>query len=187
MKVQDEELARYIVSLAPEAGVPPAVALAHAVAESNVTNVVGDLLLYQRPGYMDAVRKQHRGNPGLATPEQWVSYGPFQLQARWFLRQGEVPRDLGDRRVSVPRALAFIASKLKKYGDEEQARIAYVCGSLDCSRDKKKTIVTRYARARAVANAWLNGDGGGETEPAPSPRGLLLGGAILLALAASKD
>lgn len=155
--VIDAALAAYIVEEARSQGLDAEVALAFAIAETGVANTIGDQQLYQRRGYMDAVRQQHPRNPDIDKPEQWVSYGPFQLQARWFIREGERPSLLLDEKVSVPRAIRHIRGLLHRYkGDVDDARLAYVCGTPEnCTDEKRKLVLRRYREAEQKAARWL--------------------------------
>lgn len=180
--MSDQQLAAQIVQEAVRQGVDPAVALAFAIAESNVRNVVGDTKLYARGGYMDAVRREHPGHPDLAAPEGWVSYGPFQLQARWFLRDGERLADLKQSALTIPRAIAHIRKKLTQYDEDPvMARLAYVCGTPgNCSNEKHRRVVRRFDEAMRAAEMHL-----GETQLETSdvgggvPAHLLLAGALI--------
>jgi hypothetical protein len=141
-----QQLIALIVEEAQAQGLSPALALQFALAETSIRNVVGDTHLADRPGYMEKIREEHPENPYVGQPELWASYGPFQLQARWFVRGTEDPRVLLDPFVSVPRAITFIKRKLDQAGgDPALARALYVCGSLQaCSDDKLDKIAERW-------------------------------------------
>jgi hypothetical protein len=178
MNAEQMSLATTIVTEARAQGVEPEVALAFAIAESDLRNVVGDTALHTRPGYMDAVRKQH---PGVdARPEEWASYGPFQLQARWYVRDGEKPGVLRDPSVSIPRAVSAIKSLMARYGgDVEEARLAYVCGTPgNCSADKREQILDRLAAAEMQAQDFLLQTESFEKETPRAPSNVLLAGAL---------
>lgn len=174
------ELAGLIVDEARAQGVPPDVALAFAVAESNVANVVGDKQLYKRAGYMERVEKVHPTWRSYSSASDWVSYGPFQLQALWHLRPGEEPRDLVAVETSVPRAIAYIRRQLDKYGgDPDEARLAYVCGAPSvCSPEKRERILRRYAEAEIVARDFLQWSDD-EVDDDDVPENVLLAGAFV--------
>jgi hypothetical protein len=141
---------------AREHGVPEAVALAFADAESGLDpNAEGDTrwptsdggVRYRRfvlgnPDYAD--------NPDRDNAEAWHSYGLFQLHAAHHTPKGLRPRALLDPELNTRIALAKIARLIRHYGTPTQARIAYVCGSPDgCSAERRAEITERFHGALA--------------------------------------
>lgn len=183
------ELAMEIVEQARAMKVDPRVALAFAFAESDVENVVGDTELHKRPGYMQALRAEMPpGQPGLDEPEAWASYGPFQLQARWYVREGEHPHVLLEPSISIPRAIATIRNRLARAsGNEVAARVAYVCGHAgNCSPEKRQQIERRYLEADQKARRYLERPRGERffqdlfsQQPKTLPRAVLVAGMLL--------
>lgn len=176
MRVANDDIARLIVDESLAQGVEPEVALAFAIAESNVRNIPGDVQLFERPGYIEKVRRMW---PGLEhVPDRdWISYGPFQLQALWHMRPGETPRRLLELETNIPRGVRLISRLLNQWGDDEQARLAYVCGSpAGCkSAARREQILSRYRDAKQVAAAYLDSENLYEDEP---PKSVLLAGAL---------
>ena len=145
-------LAALIRAEAVRQGVEPMSALHVAAVESGFRNVIGD------KGRMQTKAKQlaARGvispaNRWLDDKSAWSSYGPMQLSAVWYTRGTEDPTRFADPRISVPVAVRVWKKRLQQSGanpmrptpgEQLEARIRYVCGSLNCS-DAKKAIITR--------------------------------------------
>lgn len=159
MKVTDRDLADDIVAEAMVLGVDPRVALAYAIAETNVRNIVSDRHLHRSPEYMAKVTARHPRWRQYSQARDWASYGPFALQALYHVSPGQHPSTLMNPAISAPKALANIAKLVAAYqGDSSEARIRYVCGQSDCSGQMREKILRRYRQARAVADRYLAGE-----------------------------
>lgn len=151
-----ERMRELVKHFARQAGVPVPVALAFAEVESNFApNREGDRDWPTRNGgalYRRMVRDaaHFASNPYRNDPDRWHAYGLFQLLAPYYTGPTESPLELLKPDVNAQRALKTIAALLLKYaGDDELARIHYVCGSLNCSDAKRAQILTRYRAAKA--------------------------------------
>lgn len=151
-----ERMRELITTLARTLGVPVPVALAFAEVESALNPArEGDLDWPTRNGgalYKRLVRDatHFAANPWRNDPSRWHAYGLFQLLAPYYTGPTEDPRALLVPEENARRALTTIASLLRRYnGDDEAARIHYVCGSQSCSDAKRAQILTRYREAKA--------------------------------------
>lgn len=117
-------------------GLLPRVALAFADEESGLRNLVGDM---------------HR-------PELKRAYGPFQLQARFHLREGEGPLTLLHLPTNVERGVETIKRALRvAEGDVLKARFMYVCGRQflrSCSSSKLLWIHSSWSRTWRRWRNW---------------------------------
>lgn len=74
-------------------------------------------------------------NPARDQPDQWHSYGLFQLLAPYHVRPLEHPRRLLDPHVNADRGCEAIAHLLlRTSGDVQRARFGYIGGGLDGER-----------------------------------------------------
>lgn len=114
---------------APRQEVPTPLVLAVADDESGLRNLVGDL---------------HRADPLKR------AYGPFQLQARFHLREGEQLSALLDLQTNVERGIAEVKRTLTLAGgDVLRARFIYVCGRRflqACSSKRLREIRASWTR-----------------------------------------
>jgi len=145
-----------IIDEANRQGVDPKVALAFAAAESNFQPGLvgdaswpfsGDISNHERHVLNNPVfdSSPYRTSPGL-----WVSYGIYQLLSPYQLQKYDAnadPRVLLDPEINIRIGISVIKNLLKKYGNVEDARIAYVCGSPGgCSESRSAEIVEKFKK-----------------------------------------
>lgn len=138
------EIRELIRAAARRNGVPERLALAIARAESGFNpRAAGDLKWWE-----DAARFERvvpKSNPFRTQRPLWHSYGLFQLLAPYHVVGPEDPRVLFDPGINADRGTAFLARLVKRYGDWDRVRLAYV-GGLALSADKQREILDRWHR-----------------------------------------
>jgi hypothetical protein len=144
-------------------GVNPKLALLFADLESRFNpDAVGDRdWPFRSDNWQRFVRDNPRyaANPFRTDRDLWVSYGLFQLLSPfelWRENPNADPSTLLDVRTNARLGVAKIRRLQERFGvDPLKIRIAYVCGSLKCSRDKMLSIAEKLVARAPLHNLDL--------------------------------